>query len=244
MQLDADGLIGSDILHAKGSQIDMNHKNLYLGDQTFPFIENDSFTILARSNQIIYANIINSEQDSVIISELNMHPGIICGNALVKNRDGKAYIMCTNTSENNIEIDTPIVELLDYDIWQGKQVTFPEAPEVNYTNEDQASTRSSDDSDENDFDREAAAEYINKVIDLDNLSETERKHVQKLVYDYAEIFYIEGTKLKATPLVQHDIPTSDDFPIRTKQFRHPPNSTRSGRKNHQRPISTRNNRKF
>ena len=58
-----------------------------------------------------------------------------------------------------------------------------------------------------------------------------------MIYDFADIFYIDGQKLQWTTLLEHEIPTTDDFPIRAKQFRHPPAAKEEGEKFIQEQLS-------
>ena len=57
----------------------------------------------------------NRDKKEGYIPELHVNPHIIMGNALVLNTDDKAYIKCVNTSKKVIELETPVVELLDYE---------------------------------------------------------------------------------------------------------------------------------
>ncbi|KAM0730323.1 Retrovirus-related Pol polyprotein from transposon 17.6 [Formica fusca] len=64
------------------------------------------------------------------------------------------------------------------------------------------------------------AEII-ESLRLEHLNETERKSIIKLITDSQDRFHIPGEKLTATHVLQHRIPTTDDQPINTRQYRFP-----------------------
>ena len=57
---------------------------------------------------------------------------------------------------------------------------------------------------------------------MDHLNKEEKQHVENLIEKYADRFHIPGEPLGATTVVQHNIPTTDDQPIFSKQYRFPP----------------------
>lgn len=109
INLEADGLIGCDILQNHDGKIDMKQKFIKLGNTKLPFQKSESLIINGRSKQIIHVNVGNDISEG-IMPQLNIHPSIFCGNALVKIQNGRAYVMCINTSEENIEFETPYVD--------------------------------------------------------------------------------------------------------------------------------------
>ena len=57
---------------------------------------------------------------------------------------------------------------------------------------------------------------------MDHLNKEEKQHVENLIEKYADRFHIPGEPLGATTVLQHNIPTSDDQPIFSKQYRFRP----------------------
>ena len=57
---------------------------------------------------------------------------------------------------------------------------------------------------------------------MDHLNEEEKKHVENLIEKYADRFHIPGEPLGETTILQHNVPTIDDQPIFSIQYRFPP----------------------
>ena len=57
---------------------------------------------------------------------------------------------------------------------------------------------------------------------LDHLNQNEYEHAERLIISSAERFEIPGEPLEATNVLQHSIPTTDDSPIFSRQYRFPP----------------------
>lgn len=212
INLEADGLIGCDILENHGGKIDMKQRFMKLGNTKLPFEKSESFIINPRSKQIIHVNIGNDISEG-IMPPLDIHPSIFCGNALVKNENGKAHVMCINTSDQMIEFETPLVDLEEY--YEGKSISA----ETPYRSENKNFSNQNEDE---------IAQLIEKQLNLEHLNEIEKDSVRRLLREYSDIFFLEGQKLKAVTLIEHEIKTTDDFPIRSKIFRHPPAAKEEG----------------
>ena len=63
---------------------------------------------------------------------------------------------------------------------------------------------------------------IEELLRLDHLNKEEKQNVENLIKKYADRFHIAGEPLRATTVLQHNIPTTDDQPIFSKQYRFPP----------------------
>lgn len=46
--------------------------------------------------------------------------------------------------------------------------------------------------------------------------------MRELLEEFPHLFLLPGDDLPGTNMAQHDIPTTDDRPITTKQYRYPP----------------------
>ena len=68
---------------------------------------------------------------------------------------------------------------------------------------------------------EDGVECIRKLLRLDHLNQDEYEHVEKLIKNNAESFQIPGEPLQASNVSQHSIPTVDDAPILSRQYRIP-----------------------
>ena len=62
---------------------------------------------------------------------------------------------------------------------------------------------------------------ITELLRLEHLSFQEKTSVMKLITDSQDRFHIPGEKLSATNILQHQISTTDDRPINTRQYRFP-----------------------
>ena len=57
---------------------------------------------------------------------------------------------------------------------------------------------------------------------LDHLNVEEKRKITNLCKDFSGIFFNENQLLSATTTVKHNIPTTDNVPVYTRCFRHPP----------------------
>jgi len=59
---------------------------------------------------------------------------------------------------------------------------------------------------------------ITKLLRLEHLDTQEKKNVINLISNSQDRFHIPGEKLTATHVLHHQIPTTDDRSINTRQF--------------------------
>ena len=64
-------------------------------------------------------------------------------------------------------------------------------------------------------------ECIKKLLRLDHLNQNQYENVEKLIKNNTDRFQIPGEPLEATYVLQHSIPTVDDPPIFSRQYRFP-----------------------
>jgi len=62
---------------------------------------------------------------------------------------------------------------------------------------------------------------ITELLRLNHLDTREKKNVINLISDSQDRFHIPGEKLTTTHVLQHQIPTTDHRPIKTRQYRFP-----------------------
>ncbi|EZA50982.1 hypothetical protein X777_10413 [Ooceraea biroi] len=65
------------------------------------------------------------------------------------------------------------------------------------------------------------ASEIIELLRLDHLKEEERGNIEKLIANSQDRFHLPGEQLTATNVLHHDILTTDDRPITTRQYRFP-----------------------
>ena len=64
-------------------------------------------------------------------------------------------------------------------------------------------------------------QQIYDLLRLKHLDKEEVSVVQELITEAADIFYLPGEKLGTTDVLVHRIPTIDEFPVNSKQYRFP-----------------------
>lgn len=110
-----DGILGADFLSRTG-KINFVDQVVEWHDRLFPFIQREIVRIPARSRAVSHVRVINSEISEGYIPRLNIHDGVYLGNAIVSNRDGRAYLCAINTTPDDVEFPVPTVELEQVDI--------------------------------------------------------------------------------------------------------------------------------
>ena len=113
--METPGLLGLNILEKYNVNIDITNMQIHLGPNSIPFREKEKFLIQLLARQIILADVLNPDIKEGFLPRQNIHPNIFLGDALVKNENGKALVMCVNTSNEEIKIDTPLVKIEEFD---------------------------------------------------------------------------------------------------------------------------------
>ena len=177
----------------------------------------------------------NSEQKQGFIPQLHLCNGIYLGNAIVSNNNNKAYLKIFNTNTQSQRLTIPTTELIDFEELSIHEKTINQndrklnlgnenfnfsqqifndlITQIPQTNDYHQSFNISNKSREN---------AIKELLRLDHLNKEEKQHVENLIEKYADRFHIPGEPLGATTVLQHNIPTTDDQPIFSKQYRFPP----------------------
>lgn len=110
-----DGILGADFLSGTG-KINFVDQVVEWHDRLFPFGQREIVRIPARSRAVSHIRVINPEITEGYVPRLHVHDGIYLGDAMVSNRDGKAYLCAINTTLDDIEFPVPTVELEPVDI--------------------------------------------------------------------------------------------------------------------------------
>ena len=190
--------------------------------------------IPARTISDFYVRIKNSEQKQGFIPRLHLCNGVYLGNAIVSNNNNKAYMKIFNTNTQPQKLTIPTVELIDFE-------------EILIHEENRTDTKTNlEDRREFNFSQQVFNDFISQIpkvqdcyhsfnitnknrendikelLRLDHLNKEEKQHVENLIKKYADQFHIPGEPSGATTVLQHNIPTTDDQPIFSKQYRFPP----------------------
>lgn len=105
-----DGILGADFLSGAG-KINFVSQVVEWHDCSFSFTEREMTRIPARSRAVSYIRVANSEIPEGYVPRLHIHDGVYLGDAIVSNRDGKAYLCAINSTLADVEFPVPTVEL-------------------------------------------------------------------------------------------------------------------------------------
>lgn len=159
--------------------------------------------ISARTRQAIAIDVINSELKEGYLPRLNTKSGVYIGKAAVsENGQGRCHVLAINTLVKNIDIEIEPQELIPF--------------EYHHFHEDRNDSDSG-----NNISIDRVVEIV-KRLRLDHLSDEEMNHIIDLVEEFPDRFNLPSDHLEANPCITHKIPTIDNVPINTRQYRFPP----------------------
>ncbi|KAL6256685.1 hypothetical protein P5V15_012804 [Pogonomyrmex californicus] len=165
-----EGILGSDFL-CDNATIDFPRKLLLWQGIEIPFAQHDSIVVPARSRTTFYINIKNPEVKTGYIPRLEIHKDIYVGEALVENRDGKAYLQIINAGEIDREVVVPTVQMQEVELIESKSCHnssplpfIPNASSVNLVSQTNAQERIT---------------RIRELLRLDHLNKEEQHQVLK-----------------------------------------------------------------
>lgn len=188
---------------------------------------------------VIGARVRNSDVSVGWVPITDLHPDLLFGNFVAENRNGRVFAECFNTSEEQITIASPWVNLLecetiiDNPLYQTNRDSSAES-----VTEFTASLRRLFDSNRMEKytevetlneellkNNQARRERVEKILDLADLegcNEEEIAHVREIINEYPGVFGLDGEPLPATHLLQHKIVLKSNKVIRNNRFRFPP----------------------
>ena len=222
LPIEADALIGKPYFREEKAQISFNHNTLvtqsdpikpkpfidsnpYLGNRTLSVKSTRVFHVRARSRQPIKIEITNQDLREGYLPRVATQKGVYIGEALVTQTNGVCHVLAVNTLSEDVEINIEAQELEPFSYCCPADDSDPE-------------TDASGSEVDPPVDRVQA---ILAALRLDHLNEEELNHVRALIEEYPNQFKLPGHKLSSTDRVYHRIPTEDDLPINTRQYRFP-----------------------
>lgn len=110
-----DGILGADFLSGKG-RIDFVSQIIEWHDHSFPFTQREVIRLPARSRAVAHVRITNSGVSEGYVPRLPTSEGVYLGDAVVRNRSGRAYMYAINTTPEDVNLVVPSVELQPVDI--------------------------------------------------------------------------------------------------------------------------------
>ncbi|XP_046145387.1 uncharacterized protein LOC123988679 [Osmia bicornis bicornis] len=168
-------------------------------------LEPRTYIIKARTRQPIAIDVVNDKLKEGSLPRLTTVDGLYFGEAAVSvNNQGVCHVLAINSLNQDLEFTVPAQELIPFDY-----PCFPE--EQDDTDTDSTPNVTTD----------RVTEILNRLR-LDHLSDEEREHVEMIVEEFPERFHLPSDKLQASNYIKHNIPTIDDIPLNTRQYRFPP----------------------
>jgi len=157
-------------------------------DIKIPCTAQDSVVIPARSSKVFYVKVKNQEVKTGLVPRLDLGEGLYAGDAIVTNRNGRAYIKITNTHDvDKTTIAAPEVELeaIEEIAPQPKISKKPTKDlrigEVNEIAIDRTPNTRSD--------------AIKDLLRLVHLNKEEADHVDRIIGKYSDLFRLPDEPL-------------------------------------------------
>jgi len=142
---------------------------------------------------------------------------LYAGNALVKNRDGRAYIKIINTRDTDERIVASEVELEELD----KIVISRLKNSSPYDKDIQTRTVNVMVTDNIQNTQNTQSCSLRELLHLNHLNKEEAIHVDRIINKYSDLFRLRDELLGHTKVIRYKIVTIDDRLINTKQYRFP-----------------------
>ena len=205
--IEADGILGVEFLREQGATLSFKDRSLSFGHprETTPFLSHDTFYLPARTKTLVQVTIQNPTRSTGYIPRINAGPGLLMGECLVANKNGKTHLFAINSTAEDINVIIPPLTLELYDS------TRKPIRSIKVINNAEAEN--------------GLQHRINRIIELLNIADLdsiEQDSVRKLVTQFPCQFHLPGDMLSKTSMVAHKIPTTDNAPVNVKQYRYPP----------------------
>lgn len=200
------GIIGSTFLRQENAKIDFEKQTVTIRNNKVYSLEySNLITLPARS---VCSCVIRTKQkgiDNGFINSQEISQGIFLVDSIGKVTNGNIYTYVINTTEKELNIETPIIDV--------------EPVSINTSPRDSSAFAINSVISNNLTDR---LEILKENLRLNHLNEEEKFSILPIIEDYNDIFHLPGDKLKGTNKIMHSIPTTDNIPVTVKQYRYPP----------------------
>jgi len=134
-------------------------------------------------------------------------PGVFIGNCLVEPEEGTCPISVINTTEEQVAIPTPLVNI-------------EEIPEIIPDNVEKPVLHMTQHEDKEPL--LAREEQVKKLIRTEYLNEEEKKALEQICKEFCDIFYLEDDVLTCTSTVSHEINArTDSASVNVRPYRLP-----------------------
>ncbi|KAI4485281.1 hypothetical protein M0804_006786 [Polistes exclamans] len=112
--IQSNGILGTEFLYLKSATIDYTSSCLKFCKKIILFVADESIRVPSRMSKICYCYVANTEVREEYISRLQLQPGFYAGEALVKNKNGKAYFKVINKTFKSVPLAIQRFEIFDY----------------------------------------------------------------------------------------------------------------------------------
>ncbi|KMQ89530.1 enzymatic polyprotein endonuclease reverse [Lasius niger] len=143
--------------------------------------------------------------DNALVNHQEIHRGVFLIDSIVKVNQGKAYTYVTNTNEEELYLEIPVINVEPVEITTSPRDSF--TYQINSVISNNLTQR---------------LKLLKENLQLNHLNEEEKQSILPVIEDYNDIFHLPGDKLKGTNRISHSIITTDNVPVCVKQYRYPP----------------------
>ena len=201
-----DGILRVEFLKEQKAILSFGDDVPLYGDahSSVPFSNQNAHYLPARTKSLIQISIQNSNRSTGYTPKINAGPGVLIGECLVTNKNGKTNLFAINTTSEDMNIIIPPIKLEGYDC------TLKPVRVIRTT--DRSETKA---------ELQLRINKILELLDLKDLDQEEGDSIIKLVSEYPCQFHLPNDKLSKTFVITHKIPTIDNIPINVKQYRYP-----------------------
>lgn len=212
---ECDGILGSGFLAAEEAEVSFYHKTLVTKSHPIKPIhfmptgiqnlDAKTYLVKARSRKPVRVPVANLDLEEGLLNKVTLPDGLFLGNAAVRNDGGTclAFVINTTNEDHQIYIPPQTLEVFDEnpELDDFRDYPFPNAPPLGIRDR---------------------VQEVKQLLRLMELNTEERESVLELISEYSDIFHLPDEQLPATNVCKHKIPTTDEIPINTRQYRFPP----------------------
>ena len=195
----------------------LHPQHFFCNDEPYTLpLKTPVLTLKARTRHVVPIEVLNAECKEGYLPRIDAGEGVLMGNAAVTNENGHCYVMAINVGYEDVNIQIAPQKIEPYEVYSLE--ADPSSPsesdeELEYMIKKRSGPRLS---------KRQRIRRICELVGVDKLNPDERESVIRLIEEFPYLFFIEGDEFPGTTLEQHTIPTTDDVPLVTKQYRYPP----------------------
>lgn len=217
--IEEDGIVGCNFLSEHKAKINWDENCLEVGDMKRPFHQNlNEYTLPPRARQLLKIKLKPTTLKEGLIEKIKIHDDVFIGNAMVTNENNHATIYAINTSEKELQIRLPEIELHEIDEIKEcdtkvrKRIANRRKRRYNKCLKTGVLT----------ITENTRFERILKLVKIDHLLPEEVEEIKFLLENSLDRYHLPDEPLPATNILEHNIITTDEIPVYQKQYRLPP----------------------